>query len=65
MNIKFELDAETYVRCEKAAKLQGNQSVENWLSFLLSAKVGHTSIYKEIQQNKEVFLSPNKVGHTR
>ena len=40
--IKAELDIETYVRCEKAAQANGFSSVEEWLSFLISEKVGHT-----------------------
>ena len=39
--IKIQLTPETYVMCEKAAKRIG-VSVAEWLTFLLSEKVGHT-----------------------
>ena len=45
--IKAELDVETYVRCEKAARAKGFPSVEDWLSFLIAEKVGHTSLADE------------------
>ena len=41
--IIHELDPETYVCCEKAALAAGKKSVEEWLDFLLTKKVGHTS----------------------
>lgn len=37
-----ELNPETYVLCEKAAKRLG-MTVDQWLVFLLTDKVGHTS----------------------
>ncbi len=45
--IKTELDIETYVRCEKAARANGFSSVEEWLSFLISEKVGHISFARK------------------
>ena len=45
--IKAELDAETYVRCEKVARSRGFSTVEEWLSFLVAEKVGHTSLANE------------------
>ena len=41
--IKTELDVETYVRCEKVAHARGFSSVEEWLAFLITEKVWHTS----------------------
>ena len=35
-------DIETYVLMEKAAKQAGKNSVEEWLGFLLTERVGHT-----------------------
>jgi hypothetical protein len=43
--INHELDPETYVLCEKAAKAAGKKTVEEWLSFLISERVGNTSFY--------------------
>lgn len=44
MNILgIELDIDTYVLCEKAAFAAGKKTVAEWLSFLISEKVGHTS----------------------
>ena len=40
--ILIELDPETFVLCEKAAAACGKTAAE-WLSFLISEKVGHTS----------------------
>lgn len=42
-----KLDPETYVLCEKAAKAAGKKSVEEWISFLISEKVGHTPFCHE------------------
>ncbi len=39
--ITIQLSPETYVLCEKAAKLRGI-SVRDWLLFLLADRVGHT-----------------------
>ena len=50
--INHILDPETYVLCEKAAKAAGKKTVEEWLSFLISERVGNTSFY------------PRGVGHT-
>ena len=44
--IIIQLSPETYVRCEKAAKRKG-LSVEQWLSFLLADRVGHTQFYRD------------------
>lgn len=41
-----ELDPETYVLCKKAAALDG-KTVEEWISFLVSEKVGHTPFSSE------------------
>ena len=43
--INHELDPETYVLCEKAAEAAGKKTVEEWLSFLISEKVGNTLFY--------------------
>ncbi len=43
--IKHQIDPETYVLCEKAAKAAGKNTVEEWLDFLISEKVGHTQFY--------------------
>lgn len=40
--VVLKLSVEDYVRCEKAAQKEG-VSIEKWLSFLLTDKVGHTS----------------------
>jgi len=40
--INQTFDVETYVRMEKAAKQAGKNSVEEWLDFLLTERVGHT-----------------------
>lgn len=45
--IIHQLDPETYVCCEKAALAAGKKSVGEWLDFLLSKKVGHTSFARE------------------
>lgn len=45
--IRTELDVETYVRCEKIARSRGFATVEEWLSFLVVEKVGHTSLANE------------------
>lgn len=43
--LKHELDPETYVLCEKAAKAAGKNSVEEWLDSLIAERVGHTQFY--------------------
>ena len=53
MPIVQEIDAETFVLCERAARDAGKKSAEEWISFLVSERVGHTS-----------FVLPEKVGHT-
>ena len=40
----YEMDVETYVLCEKAALAAGKKSVADWISFLISERVGHTFI---------------------
>ena len=42
-HLSHSLSVETYVKCEKAAKAAGFKKVEEWLTFLISQKVGHTS----------------------
>lgn len=44
--LKHKIDPETYVLCEKAAKAAG-KTVEEWLDFLISEKVGHTQFYSD------------------
>ena len=51
--LKHLIDPETYVLCEKAANASGKKTVEEWLSFLISEKVGHTH-----------YFSPVRVGFT-
>ena len=40
--IDQEFDVETYVMMEKAAEQAGKKTVEEWLGFLLSERVGLT-----------------------
>ena len=53
MPIKHEMDAETFALCERAARDAGKKTVEEWISLLVSDRVGHTP-----------FVLPKKVGHT-
>ena len=53
MPITFEIDAETLALCERAARDAGKKSAEEWISFLVSDRVGHTR-----------FVLPKRVGHT-
>lgn len=53
MPIKYEMDAETFALCERAARDAGKNSVEEWIAFLVSDKVGHTP-----------FIVSGEVGHT-
>ena len=45
--LNHTFDIETYVLMEKAANQAGKNSVEEWLDFLLTERVGHTSFYTE------------------
>ena len=43
--LKIEMDPETYAQCEKAAIAAGKKTVEEWLAFLITDRVGHTPFY--------------------
>jgi hypothetical protein len=45
--ITHKIDPETYVLCEKAARADGKKTVEEWLEFIISEKVGNTQFCRK------------------